>query len=60
MALSSDATRFTLKDARDALRAKKISARELAEAHIARAERGGGAGCGIGGGVGMRGQRGGH
>ena len=34
MALSSELTELTLADARDALRAKKISARELVEAHI--------------------------
>ncbi len=33
MVLSSDPTQFTLADARDALLAKRISARELAEAH---------------------------
>ena len=33
---------------------------DLAEAHVARAKGGGSARCGIGGGVGMRGQRGGH
>jgi aspartyl-tRNA(Asn)/glutamyl-tRNA(Gln) amidotransferase subunit A len=34
MASASEPTRFTLADARDAVRAKKISARELADAHI--------------------------
>jgi aspartyl-tRNA(Asn)/glutamyl-tRNA(Gln) amidotransferase subunit A len=33
MALASDPCRFTLAEARDAVRAKKISARELTEAH---------------------------
>jgi len=34
MALSSDPTRFTIADARDALAGKQISATELAQAHI--------------------------
>ena len=39
MALSSELTELTLADARDALRAKKISARELVEAHIGAIEK---------------------
>src|ERR1700761_7839932 len=35
MARPSDPTRFTIADARDALRAKDVSATELAEVHIA-------------------------
>ena len=34
MARSSDPTRFTIAEARDALAAKDISARELAQAHV--------------------------